>query len=488
MTDAPLAAPTAGRPRLVARLVALAFFMQLLDATIIATALPAMAADFGVEPVDMSVGLTAYMLAMAVTLPAAGWIGERWGPRRVLVASIGLFVLTSLACALAGSLPPFVAARVAQGAAAALMAPVGRFLVLRHAPKSELMGAIATITWPALFAPVVGPVLGAWITESAGWEWNFLINLPLGAAAIACFLLLVPEGGPGGGPGGRTGGDSGGGPGVARPFDGLGFGLCALALAGLLGGIEFVAAGGRAWAALALLVVGLAAGVLAVRHLTRHAAPLFDLSVVRVASFRMATLTAGTLGRISINATPFLLPLLLQVGFGLSPLAAGQLVLVYFLGNLGAKSVTTPILRGFGFRRVLVGNGLLAALSIGALAALGPDVASPVLWAVLLLAGASRSLQFTALNTFAFADVGPAQRASSTTLSSMTQQVAMLGGVGLSVLVIRVSEGARGASQGGLPDFRAALVGMALLGALSAVSFLRLAPDAGQEVSGHRSA
>lgn len=473
MTDAPLdacvAAPVPQRSRLVARLVALVFFMQLLDSTIIATSLPAMAADFGVEPVDMSVGLTAYMLAMALALPAAGWIGERWGPRRVLVASVGLFALTSLACAWADSLPAFVAARVAQGAAAALMAPVGRFLVLRHAPKSELMGAVATITWPALFAPVVGPVLGAWITETAGWEWNFLINLPLGAAAIACFLLLVPEGAAG----------------PARPFDGRGFALSALALAGVLGGMELAVAGGRAGTALALLAAGLAAAALAVRHLNRHAAPLFDLSVARVPSFRMATMTAGTMGRVSINATPFLLPLLLQVGFGLSAVAAGQLVLVYFLGNLGAKSVTTATLRAWGFRTVLVANSLLAALSIGALAAVYPGLPQPLLWALLLLAGASRSLQFTALNTFAFADVEEAQRATSTTLSSMTQQVAMLGGVALSVLVIRLSEAARGAAEGGLPDFRAALVGMAALGMVSALSFLRLRPEAGQEVSGH---
>jgi MFS family permease len=204
------------RPGLVPSLVALVFFMQLLDSTIIATSLPAMAADFGVEPVTMSVGITIYLLALAAVIPAAGWLGERWGARRVLVVSVALFTVASLACARAPDLWSFVAARIVQGAAAALMAPVGRMLVLGHAPKSQLMSAIATITWPALFAPVVGPILGAWITETVGWQWNFLINLPLGVGALAAFLLLVPDR-----PSYR-----------ARPFDGAGFALCSLSLLG----------------------------------------------------------------------------------------------------------------------------------------------------------------------------------------------------------------------------------------------------------------
>ena len=218
------------------------------------------------------------------------------------------------------------------------MAPVGRLLVLRNAPKSELMNAIATITWPALFAPVIGPVLGAWITETFGWQWNFFINLPLGVICILLFLLLVRDEAPA----------------VRRRFDWPGFGLCArgaVVLPDRARALRERRAGG---AGPPLAAVGAGLGFLAVWHLNRRDEPLFELGVCRIPSFRMATMTAGTLGRIAINSTPFILPLLFQVGFGLSAIAAGQLVLVYFLGNLGMKAVTTPIMRRFGFRQVLI--------------------------------------------------------------------------------------------------------------------------------------
>lgn len=317
-------------PRLVAPLVALVFFIQMLDSTIIATSLPQMAVDFDTTPVAMSIGLTSYLLAMAVVLPAAGWVGERFGERRVLVLAVLGFVLASLGCGWAGSLEAFVAARVLQGCAAAMMAPVGRMLVLRHAPKSELMAAIATITWPALIAPVIGPVLGAWITESLDWRWNFFLNLPLGLVAILLFLVLVPRPP-------RA---------VAQPFDRIGFLLSAGALLALLGGLELALT--HTAQALPVLLLGLVLAMAALRHLMRHPAPLFDLRVCRIQTFRLATLTAGTLGRVTTNATPFLLPLLLQVGYGLAPLAAGQLVLVYFLGNLAMKGVTVEFCAASG--------------------------------------------------------------------------------------------------------------------------------------------
>lgn len=468
--------PQAHAPRqssvVVSRLVALVFFLQLLDSTVIATSLPHMARDFGVDAVAMSIGLTSYLLAMVVVIPASGWIAERFGTKRVLIASITFFTLASLACGLAWRLEVFVAARIAQGAAAALMAPVGRLLVLRHSPKSELMKAIATITWPALFAPVVGPVLGGWITGHFGWAWNFYINIPLGVLSLTLFWVMVPTDAPG----------------ARRPFDLAGFGLFASALILFLGGMEAIVAEQTSAIVILMPLVGLVLATLAIRHLGRTAAPLFDLAVCRVTSFRMATLTAGTLGRITINATPFLLPLLFQVGFGLSALEAGQLLLIYFLGNLLMKAITTPVMRQFGFRRVLAVNGIAAAACVGSFAALDPGVPTVGLWIILFVAGATRSLQFTALNTLAFADIGPEARASSTTLSAMTQQVTMLLGVAIPVLLIRISEIWNGAEPGQIADFRSAFVGMALIGIGSAVSFLALDPDTGSEVTGHKAA
>ena len=463
------AARTAQSSRSIAALVAFVFFIQLLDGTIIATSLPHMAMDFGTTPVAMSFGITSYLLAMSVVLPAAGWIGERYGARRVLLTSISLFTLASLACGLAVRFDAFIVARVVQGAAAALMAPVGRLLVLRSTPKSELMNAIATITWPALLAPVIGPVLGAWITETFGWQWNFFVNLPLGVACILLFVVFVRNDAPT----------------APRPFDGPGFALCAAALLVFLGGLELFVNGRPPALALPLAAIGTAFGFFAVRHLNRRDEPLLKLGVCSIPSFRMATMTAGTLGRIAINATPFILPLLFQVGFGLSAIEAGMLVLVYFLGNLCMKSLTTPIMRRFGFRQVLILNGLAAALAIAALAIVEADLARPLLWGALFFAGATRSLQFTALNTLAFADIVAADRATSATLSSVTQQIALLLGVALSVAMIRVSETTRGAEATELVDLRLALFGMALVGATSALCFLALSPEAGREVSGH---
>ncbi|WP_210527923.1 MFS transporter [Rubellimicrobium arenae] len=468
MTARPAPSPTLRGHHLVPRLVALVLFMQFLDGTIIATSLPAIARDFGTDPVGMGVGVTAYLLALAAVVPAAGWLGGRWGARTILVGSIAIFTLSSLACALAPNLGAFVAARVLQGAAAALMAPVGRLLVLAHVPRSELMGAIATITWPALLAPVAGPVVGAVITEHAGWEWNFLVNLPLGLGAMALVLRLVPDQ--------PTG--------TPAPFDGRGFAFCSLGLLGLLGGLELFVNGSRRGLAAGGLLAGLMLLILAARHLRRARTPLLDLSVLAVPSFRLATMTAGTLGRTAINSAPFLLPLLFQVGFGLSALEAGQALLVYFLGNLLMKSLTTPVLRRFGFRPVVVVNGLLAALGVGVFAAVPADIPLLGLWTLLFVAGAARSLQFTALNTLAFAEIGPDQRAASTTLSAMTQQVAQVLGVALAVALIRTGQAWHGGSDASLPQIRIAFAGMGVIGLASALGFLRLAPGTGREVAG----
>lgn len=452
----------------IAWLVAAVFFLQLLDSTIITTALPAMAADFGVSPVTMSVGITAYLLALAVVVPAAGWLGERFGARAILVVSISTFTAASLGCALAPNLAVFILARIVQGAAAALMAPVGRMLVLRHSTKSDLVRSMATITWPALTAPVIGPVLGGWITETAGWEWNFLINVPLGLVAIFLFLRLVPSG-----PTMRP-----------NPFDWRGYLLTALALTLTLGGLEIVV-GGHALAGMLLWGAGAGVGFAAIRYLRAAAHPLFDLRVLRHASFRLSTITAGSSLRIAISATPFLLPLLFQVGFGLSAIETGQLLLVYFLGNFTAKSVTTPLLRHAGFRSLATLNGLLCGLSIAIFAAVPQSLDWLALAVLLFAAGAVRSVQFTTLNTLAYADIEPAETATAATLSAIMQQVTMLLGVALAVAAVRTSKIVTGADPG-LTDFRAALLAMGVLGLLGALAFLRLDPGTGQEVSGHR--
>ncbi|TIM17693.1 MAG: DHA2 family efflux MFS transporter permease subunit, partial [Mesorhizobium sp.] len=419
---------TATNARRVALIVAIAFFMQFLDSTIISTSLPQMGASFGVSAVAISIGITVYMLTMAVFVPLSGWLADRFGARNIFLLAIVLFTLASLACGVSQNLTQFVAARVVQGLGSALMTPVGRILVLRNASKSELLNATALITWPALFAPVIGPVLGGFITTYLSWHWNFFINIPLGVVGLVLVARFIP-------------GDREADP---KPLDWPGFFLTSAGLALLLYGLERIAHPEDGVLPTVLLVVaGIVIGWLAVRHLRRAPHPLLDLSSFKVLTFAISTLAAGTIFRVAINATPFLLPLLFQVGFGLSSVDAGLMILAYFLGNLGMKTVTTPTLRRFGFRSVLVVNGLIASAAIMACAAISPQTPQVLVVALMLIAGLSRSMQFTALNTLAFADIDAAQRSSAATLSSMLQQVAMLFGVAVAAAILNLSQIAR---------------------------------------------
>jgi EmrB/QacA subfamily drug resistance transporter len=459
------------RAKIVALVVAVSFFMQILDGTIVTTSLPQMAASFGVQPVSMSIGITVYMLTMAAFIPLSGWLGDRYGARRVFMASIAVFTIASLLCGFSDGLAEFVVARAVQGAGSALMTPVGRIIVLKNARKSQLVQAIALITWPALTAPVIGPLLGSFITTYASWHWNFLINLPIGVLGMALILRFVPE---------QREEEAG-------RLDVLGFVLSASGLTFLLAALELsVKWHGGLLPILLMMLAGIVLSVMATRHFLRASNPLLDLSAFGAQTFAIATLSAGTASRVAINATPFLLPLLFQLGFGLSSIEAGAYLLVYFLGNLGMKAVTTPLLAKLGFRTVLFFNGLIAALSIVACGFLAPETPRFIIYALLMIAGLSRSMEFTALNTLAFADINPAQRSSASTLSSMLQQVSMLLGVAIAAAALNISVSLRGVEGPGLVDFRFAFLVVGAIGIISSLRFLQLAPDAGAEVSGHK--
>lgn len=461
----------AGRARLVALVVAVSFFMQLLDGTIVVTSLPQMGQDFGVAPVSMSIGLTIYLLTMAAFIPLSGWLGDRYGARNIFMISIATFTTASLFCGLSANLEQFIVARAIQGFGAALMTPVGRVIVLKNAPKSELVNAVALITWPALIAPVIGPVIGSLITTYFSWHWNFHINVPIGLVGLVLVWRFVPD----------LREEN------AGQLDIPGFLLSALGLTMLLAGLETFTQGTATLPLVAvLLAVGIVLGVAATWHFRRVANPLLDLSAFRVQTFALSTLSAGTALRTSINATPFLIPLFLQVGFGYDAIRAGSYLLVYFAGNLAMKTVTTRTLKAFGFRRVLVVNGLIASGSIVACGFLTPATPEAIGLPLLFLAGLSRSMEFTALNTIGFADITPAQRSSASTLSSMLQQVSMLLGVAVAAAILNLSGLIRADEGTPLVDFRWAFVILGLLGILSSLRFLALPPDAGAEVSGHR--
>jgi EmrB/QacA subfamily drug resistance transporter len=444
----------------------------MLDSAIINTSLPQMAASFGVKPTELSIGITTYTLTVAALVPLSGWMADRFGGRNIFLASILIFTLASLGCGMSTSLPQFVAARVAQGIGGAMMTPVGRLIVIRNASKSELLAATSLITWPALFAPVIGPLIGGFITTWFSWHWNFLLNIPLGLIGIVLAARFIPDQ--------RES--------MRRSFDRLGFILSSGAMICLLCGLETLAHGraGGAIMPASLVVAGIALTVLAVRHFRRVQHPLLDLSAFQVQTFALSSLAAGTFLRVAIAATPFLLPLMFQVGFGMSAMMSGMLIFAYFVGNLGMKSVTTPILRRFGFRNVLFINGMLAGLSVMACGFLGKNTPLWLMVLVLVLAGLTRSMQLTALSTVAFADVGAAQRGSASTLSSMLQQMAMVLGVALATLIVNTSETVRGAHEASIVDFRAAFLIVGFVGLLASLRFLGLPADAGAEVSGHK--
>lgn len=454
----------------LALLVAGAFFMENLDGTVITTAVPDIAQSFGVAPLALNIGVSAYLLTLGVFIPISGWVAQRYGARRVFTAALALFTLASVLCGMATSLGEFVWLRVLQGAGGAMMVPVGRLVVLNSTPKEKLIAVIATLTWPALVAPVLGPAVGGFITSYASWRWIFYLNLPLGVLALAAAWWLVPAQ--------RAA--------QRRPFDWPGFLLSGGAVLLLTWGAESVSGPAPDWRASgACLALGALLLAALGWHLRRAAHPLIDLSALAIPTFAL-TIVGGSLFRMAVGAVPFLLPLMFQLGFGLDAFHAGLLVMAVFAGNLMMKTVTTPILRRFGFRPVLLVNGLANVAALAACALLTPATPLWLIAAVLFVGGMTRSMQFTALNTIAFADVPQPRMAAANTLFSTAFQVAMGLGVALGAGGVRLGHwSAQQLGIGHWPaiDYRLAFLLVALASLLGLADALRLHPDAGEQVA-----
>ncbi|ROS76136.1 EmrB/QacA subfamily drug resistance transporter [Curtobacterium sp. PhB130] len=412
----------------VAVLVAGTFFMELLDGTILATAAPAMGRDLGVDSAAIGIAITAYLVTLAVCIPVSGWLTDRIGSRTVFVGAIAVFTIASGLCAASNGLVDLTIWRIVQGIGGALMVPVGRLVVLRSAGKDQLVTAIAILTWPALAAPIIAPFIGGVLVDTLTWHWIFLVNIPLGVIALVAALVLVPqERAP-----------------QRVPFDWRGsllacFGLGALVVMASLLALDTV----PVVAAVVAGVVGAVCTWLAIRHFRRAPHPIMGLDAFRLETFRVSH-AGGSLFRLAVSAVPFVLPLLFQDAWGWTALEAGSAVLWVFVGNLGIKPATTPFLRWFGYRPVIIVSSAVAAATVVAMAFLTPATPFWVLAVLLVVSGAARSVGFTAYNTIAFADVEQADMTPANTLSSTLQQTAAGFGVAVAAVVIRAAAGLGG--------------------------------------------
>ncbi len=456
-------------------IVAATFFMEYLDTTIIATALPQMAQAFQVGPNELSLGMTAYMLTLAVFIPISGWIADRLGSRTVFASAIVIFTLASVLCGLSGSVLEFTAARIVQGVGGALMVPVGRMIVVRNTSRDKLMKAISMITWPAIVAPVIGPSLGGFITTYFSWHWIFLINVPFGIAALIAVTSLVPNE--------RAT--------QQRPLDMVGFFLSGTALTTLLYGTELASHNDtNLTVAIAFIIAGFVLGAASYRHGMRAEHPLLDYSTLRVKTFNV-TIVAGSFTRIGIEAVPYLLPLMFQIGFGLSAFQSGLLLLASAAGNLLMKVFTTKVLQRFGFRRVSLINATLAGVFVLACGLLRPTTPVLLVLAIIFIYGLARSMQFSTLATLAYADVTEAQKGAASTLWSVAQQMTIGMGIAFGALGLRLSSyfnggagGAVGEVHFSMIDFHWAFILAGLVTLLSALGYRSLAKDAGSNLGG----
>jgi len=461
------------KPIVVPLIVACALFMENLDGTVITTALPAMAVSFCTSPIHLSIGITAYMLSLAVFVPVSGWVADRFGARTVFRTAIAIFTLGSVLCGFCNGIAEFAAARILQGIGGAMMVPVGRLVMIRSVEKSELVRAMAYLTVPALIGPVLGPPVGGFITTYFSWRWIFFLNVPVGILGLVLVTLLIENY--------RAA--------ETWPLDWVGFLLTGISLTCLTYGIDQIGHPGSnvefAWL---LLGVAVAGGIASYFHARRHPHPLLDLSLLKIPTFAIP-ISGGSVFRVCAGALPFLLPVMLQVAFGMSAFASGLLTFASALGSFTMKMSTRPILQRFGFRNVLIVNAVICACSLVVCSLFTAATPTAVIFVLLLIGGFFRSLQYTSLNTLAFADVPFPKLSGATSISSMMQQLSNGLGVALGAVLLHGLLGWRGAAADSLAaaDLRYAFAIVGVVSLVSMLFFRRLAGDAGAEVSGHKS-
>jgi EmrB/QacA subfamily drug resistance transporter len=458
------------KERLIPLIVATALFMENMDSTVIATSLPAIAADIGTSPLTLKLAITSYLLSLAVFIPASGWTADRFGARMVFSLAVAVFMAGSVGCALSSSVTGFVIARIVQGMGGAMMTPVGRLVLLRSIDKSALVNAMAWVTVPALVGPVIGPPLGGFITTYFSWHWIFLINIPIGLLGIFMAMRYIdpirseaPE-----------------------RFDLYGLVLAGIGLGGIAFGLSVAGLNLLPWSVVgALVAIGIIAMTLYVIHARRTASPVLDFSMLRIPTLR-AAIIGGFLFRLGIGALPFLLPLLMQVGFGLSPFRSGLVTFSSAVGAMGMKTLAARLIRTFGFRNIMAINAVVSSIFLAACAVFTSSTPLLLIMIILVVGGFFRSLQFTAINTVAYAEIEPAQMSRATTLVSVNQQLAISAGVAVGAFAVETTMMWRHVEELSASDFPPAFIVVSIISVVSTYFFWQMPDDAGHEISGRK--
>ena len=454
--------------RITPLILAVALFMEQMDSTVIATSLPAIAADVGTSPVALKLAVTSYLVALAIFIPISGWMSDRFGAKNIFRLAIVVFVVGSIACGSSRSIEAFVFSRFFQGIGGSMMTPVGRLLLVRGTPRSELVNAMAWLTIPALLGPIMGPPLGGFLTTYLSWHWVFWINVPIGVLGVLLVTRFLPSGEP------RS----------PRPIDVPGFLLSSVSFTGLVFGMSVVSLPALPiWYGYITIAVGATTGAIYLWHAKRAKFPLLDPKMLRYPLFRAGILGGSNL-RVGIGAIPFLLPLMLQIGFGLTPFASGMITFVTAVGALSSKFGAQRIFRRFGFRNVLGTGALISSVFIAVNGFFMPSTPQWIIMVCLLIGGVARSVCFTGVNAMVFADIDESDSSQATAINAVAQQISLATGVAVAGAILDISSTFHG-NQLALSDFHIAFFLVAIISALSTFTFFRLPQDAGSTVSGH---
>jgi EmrB/QacA subfamily drug resistance transporter len=455
--------------RIIPLILAVALFMEQMDSTVIATALPTIAQDLNVGPITLKLALTSYMVALAIFIPISGWMADKFGAKTIFRLAIGVFMVGSLFCAVSGSLAEFVLSRFLQGMGGAMMTPVGRLVLLRTTDRKELVSAMALLTIPALLGPLTGPPVGGFITTYFSWHWIFLINIPIGVAGIVLSSIYLPviE--------------------TTNPpaMDVRGFILSSVAASGVVFGVSVISLPALPpTIGIASILTGIVAGVLYVIHARRHPAPILDFKIFQNTTFRI-TSVSGTIFRISTGAIPFLMPLMLQIGFGLNAFQSGMVTFAGAIGAITTKFIAKRMFAATGFKTTLIVASVVGAFTTAANALFVPETPHAIIISVLVVSGFARSFFFTGSNALSYSEIDNNQASQATSMSSVLQQISLALGVAFAATILEVSAALTG-SHLQLADFHLAFVIVAAFSLLALIPLFRLDKNAGEAISGHR--